>query len=564
MNIKSLMFFLILFVSKQTFSQYNFYYGNIHSHTDFSDGNKDKLVSGVSTPAGSFAYAKGSYHTDFWGISEHNHFTQTNNPGMLLAKYAEGLYQADTSNQNGIFITMYGMEWGTISSGGHIVTYGSPNLIGWETIAGSPNYDIFCEKGDYISYWDIVKNIPNCFTTLAHPELSDYNDLLVSLPYSSAADSAIVGCAVRSGAAFSTTTDYSDSPAQSYESKFKRALSKGYHLGPTIDHDNHYTTFGRTSKSRTVVLAQALHRDSIYAAYQQMRFFASDDWNTEVNFDINGNVMGNSITTFSSTNITVSVADLDISDTTQSIRIYYGIPGSNLLPSVLTSNSYQDTLTFSLIAPNNSTYYYYAKIIQKDGDVIWTSPIWVNSAPFPLAITLTNFDAIVQGNQCVAIDFSFENDDDLQNIVLEHSSDAISFTPLYLFSAKDEIKNNSFLDTTPNFGINYYRLKMINIDSSISYSYIKQAVINTPKYTYSLSPNPTTDFLNFDISSFNSFKGNINIYNAEGRILYTEQFDIYEGNNKFQFDVSSLKAGFYYFVIQTTNKRIVDTKFFKQ
>ena len=72
----------------------NYYYGNLHSHTAYSDGNKDAATSGVSTPAGSYAYAKLSLHFDFLGIAEHNHYSSANNPGMLLALYSQGLAQA--------------------------------------------------------------------------------------------------------------------------------------------------------------------------------------------------------------------------------------------------------------------------------------------------------------------------------------------------------------------------------------------------------------------------------------------------------------------------------------
>src|ERR1700755_300010 len=110
-------FTLILIIScLPAFCQYNFYFGNIHSHSSYSDGNKDRNSSGYYMPGDDYNYAKGSYHMDFLGISEHNHFTA----GMQLAYYAQGLYQADTANANGSFVALYGQEWGTIPEGGHV------------------------------------------------------------------------------------------------------------------------------------------------------------------------------------------------------------------------------------------------------------------------------------------------------------------------------------------------------------------------------------------------------------------------------------------------------------
>ena len=109
---------LLIFTGFSGAAQYNFYFGGIHTHSSYSDGNKDSSTSGYYTPGDDYNYAKGSYHMDFLGISEHNHYSSSHNPGMHVAMYGMGLYQADTANKNGIFVAMYGMEWGTISKGG--------------------------------------------------------------------------------------------------------------------------------------------------------------------------------------------------------------------------------------------------------------------------------------------------------------------------------------------------------------------------------------------------------------------------------------------------------------
>ncbi len=470
----------LLFFPFTAFAQYNFYYGNIHSHTDYSDGNKDSVASGVSTPWGSYIYAKSSYHVDFWGISEHNHFNANNNPGMLLANYAAGLYQADISNDNGSFVCMYGMEFGTISQGGHVVTYGSPGLIGWEDVGGSPNYDTYCPLNDYPAYWNIINTYPNAFTTLAHPEIHDYNELLDGAPFSAAADKAIVGCAVRSGAAFSTTDDYSDPPASSYEYRYRKCLASGYHVGPTIDHDNHYTNFGRTLPGRTVVLSTVLHRDSIIAAYKARRFYASDDWNTKVDYLINGACMGQTITIGYNSNISVSVSDVDAADGVSLIEIYYGIPGSGVTSTLLTSVSNSNTLSYTHVTQPGESYYYYAKITQTDNDIIWTAPVWINRIAFPLSAA------------------------DIE---------------------ADEKKNE--------------------------------------EDNFVLFPNPAVHKLSVNYKATEQARAMVRIYNAEGRQVYFDNVNIIAGDNPFSYDISCFAPGYYYYVLQAENKRLVDRGFVK-
>src|SRR6185503_17821044 len=48
----------------------SYYFGTLHSHSDYSDGNKDNPGY---TPTDDFTYAMTAQCMDFLGISEHNH-----------------------------------------------------------------------------------------------------------------------------------------------------------------------------------------------------------------------------------------------------------------------------------------------------------------------------------------------------------------------------------------------------------------------------------------------------------------------------------------------------------
>ena len=548
-------------------AQYNFYYGNLHSHTDYSDGNRDAVTSGVSTPAGSFAYAKNSYHIDYWGIAEHNHFSSTNNPGMLLPKYALGLTQADQATVPGTFVAMYGMEWGTISEGGHVLTYGSPGLIGWETISGSPNYNIFCAKGDFPSYWNILNAMPNTFSTLAHPQTGDYGNILNGALFSPAADLNLVGSAVRSGSAFSTTNDYTDPPASLYEQEFMSALSKGYHVGPAIDHDNHYTTFGRTNKGRTVVLSRTLERDSLIAAFRKRRFYASDDWNTQVSFKVNGNEMGTVNTTLLHSSINVSVTDIDPTDAVNNIKIYYGIPGSGILPVVLGSNTGSGSFTFTHSTNNNDKFYYYAKITQNDGDIIWTSPIWINKQTTVAPVTLlTSFNAYPYNNN-IQVDWTAANLSNIGAIDLEYSINNSSFSTLAVFPPQNisgvGSSNYHYTHVSPSPRKYYYRLKFIKTDNTFSYSDTVSAQLSTAPQLVTVFPNPALNTISFIYTADKDFKAVLNIYNSEGRLSRSKTFMILKGMSTYSADLQGLPAGVYFLTVRHPDRRIIDTRFIK-
>ncbi|MXV17064.1 gliding motility-associated C-terminal domain-containing protein [Hufsiella ginkgonis] len=342
----------------------NFYFGNLHSHSSFSDGNKDNLNN---KPADDYAFAKNSMKMDFLGISEHNH-TQA---GMKLAYWQPGIEAAKNATTS-TFVAMHGMEWGVISGGGHVIVYGIDSLMGWEP----GENQIFVPKSVYTGPTGLFQAINqrgvNAIATLAHPNTTDYNN--ISTTYDANADNAIVGSALESGPAFSTNTTYSDpASSMSYLSYYNRMLARGYHLGATIDHDNHNMTFGRHTRARLVVLAPALTENDLLEGMKKMRFYATEDSAAKITFSINTQPVGSVFTGQGGPRI--SVSSLTTSPVT-SIKLLFGVPGSGINPAEITSTT-TGTLTYTDNAlANLATGYYYADIVETDGSRTITSPIW--------------------------------------------------------------------------------------------------------------------------------------------------------------------------------------------
>lgn len=565
--------FVILLLPVTVFCQYNFYFGNLHSHSSYSDGNKDSTASGYYYPGQDFYFAKQSYHMDFLGIAEHNHYTANNNPGMHRIDYAKGLLQADTANNDGTFVSMFGMEWGVISNGGHVITYGVPSLVGWETGSGawgsSSNYDIYCAKSDYASFWPIVNSYSTGFCTLAHPQSDDYSNLIGSgTSYSSVADNAIAGVAIRSGSAFSTTTNYTDPAPTLYEYYYLAALAKGYHLGPTADQDNHYTTFGRTSKIRTVVLARELNRDSIMAACKAMRFYASDDWNAQVTFTVNGNYMGSNFTTNNNSSIYVSVTDPDAGDNVDSIIVYSGAPGSGINATMIASAKNSSVLNFTDVTFASTQYYYFIKIKQVDGDIIWTSPIWVYRNNVVLPINFTRFEGR-RNNKQIDLNWTTSQENNNDHFEVERSADGINYRFIGSVNSKFHTTplptDYVFSDLQPLNGINFYRLKQVDADGKFYYSNIVAVKFDNPAVNIiSVQPNPVLDQLQMICNAVENTVANVNIYNADGRLVNTTATNLITGPNSIKVNVSNLPAGIYFVVLSRPNERIAETKFLKQ
>lgn len=361
-------------VRAQTAPTYQFYYGNLHAHSGFSDGNQDSTTTGKRTPLQDYQFAAASLHFDFLGISEHNHLQA----GMHLPDYARGRAQA-TRATTATFVALHGTEWGVISGGGHLLVYGVNQLFGWEP----GNYDVYVPRNDYQALVRQINRVPGGLALFAHPQSGDYGNLLGNTAFSPSADSALVGVPMRSGPATSLTTSYTDA-GTSYESVYRAALAKGYHVGISLDHDNHKTTFGRTTHGRLVVLAPVLTEAALLQALRARRFYGSDDWNTQVTLSCNNQPMGSISRGPAAADVSVTYADAD-SEPAASITLLRGVPGTGT-PAVSVASAGSGVAVLNYLDPApNGTAYYYAVIVQADGDRIVTSPVWYSRA----AVTAT-------------------------------------------------------------------------------------------------------------------------------------------------------------------------------
>ena len=540
----------------------NVYFGTLHSHSDYSDGNKDNAGY---TPADDYKYAMTANCLDYLGISEHNHFSSANNPGNTIDLYHRGSIQADSftvANPN--FLALYGMEWGTISGGGHVVIYGDKmdKLFGWETGVGGNtgnNYDVFVAKGDYTGTSGLFKVVndniaTNTFATLAHPNSADYNSMAST--FSTVADDAVVGAAVESGPAFSTSQTYND-PASSlsFLSYFTTLLSKGYHVGPTVDHDNHNTTFGHTTTSRTAIIAPNLSKTEIVKAMKNMHFYATQDCDTKVDFTINTKMMGSIFSNSKAPIIAINITDATTSLTNAVIKIMGGTPGSGVAPTQIYTATGSSLNYTDLTLANLATGYYYADITNGSSRII-TSPIWYTRLDnTTLPVTLKLFD-VQKLNSSVKVFWTTAQEINSSYFIVQHSADGISWSDISKQNAAGEslgIANYQMVDNAPAPGINFYRLKQVDKDGKATMSAIKsiEFVIGNEVF---ITPNPATDKINIYFANSNNSISKISIYQSNG--VMVKEFTTTQ--KSVQVNISAFARGMY--IVKILNGLNVITK----
>jgi trimeric autotransporter adhesin len=543
----------------------NYYFGTLHSHSDYSDGNQDNPGY---IPTQDYAYAQTAQCMDFLGISEHNHFSTVDNPGNEVGKYHLGAAQANAYTlANPTFLALYGMEWGVISGGGHVVVYGDgmDELFGWETGSGvwgsANNYDVYVPKNTYTGATGLFKNIndkvaKNTFATLAHPNLTDYNGIGNTTPYDIVADNAIVGTAVESGPSASTNTTYSNAGSSlSYLWYYQTLLSKGYHLGPTVDHDNHKTTFGHTTYSRTAVVAPSLSKTDIISALRNMHFYTTQDCDSKVDFSINTKMLGSIFTDRYAPNISVTLTDASTSTSSASIAVWAGTPGSGTLPTQIYSST-GNTLSYTDIGlANLATGYYYIEITNGASKIV-TAPIWYtrNDAAI-VPVKLSTF-AVQKLENKAKIYWTTEQEINSSKFVVERSSDGRTWENLATVNAAGNSNTRSdyyVTDYSPKKGINYYRLKQIDLDGKFEYSNIKSAIFNVP-YNVIVTPNPVSDFIHVLINKADNKNIEIQIADMSGKIIK----NIITNESFTNISTYGIAKGMY--LVKVINEKIVTTQ----
>lgn len=543
----------------------NYYFGTWHSHSSYSDGNKDNLTL---TPVDDYNYAIVSQCMDYLGISEHNHFSSPGNPGNHVGTYHTGISTANSftaSHPN--FVAMYGMEWGVISGGGHVVVYGDgmDNLFGWESGSGgwgpTNNYDVYVAKNDYTGASGLFKTVndniaTNTFASLAHPQSGDYNNI-AGTTYNNIAGTAISACAVESGPAFSTNTTYSD-PASpmSYLSYFQKLLTIGYHLGPTIDHDNHNTTFGRATYSRTAVIAPSLSKTELIKAMRNMHFYATQDCDTKVDYTINAKIMGSVFTDRYAPIISVNLTDATTALTGAVIKVMYGVPGNGITATQIYSVT-GSTLNYTDNSlANLSTGYYYIDITNGSSRII-TAPIWyTRNDNFVVPVKMSNF-LVQKMNNIVKLNWITEQEINSEYFEIERSSNGINWFPIERINASgfsSNRKDYTAFDNSPLNGINYYRLKQADRDSRFEYSAVK-SVLFSSQYHVIIAPNPAKDYINILLSRNNIVQSVIvDIIDANGKKVYEEKTNL----SSIQINTSRFSKGLYFVKLIDGDKLIIN------
>ncbi|MBS1775117.1 MAG: hypothetical protein JSS64_02420, partial [Bacteroidetes bacterium] len=128
---------------------------------------------------------------------------------------------------------------------------------------------------------------------------------------------------------------------------------------------------------------------------------------------------------------------------------------------------------------------YISKLRWKHGASVATpgfSNFYVMSSNFPLAIDLKTISATNVGTRN-RVDWATGVEKAGDAFEVERSVDGRNFTYLASIKGKGEASTYSYWDQSPVTGVNYYRLKLVNVSGVNSYSNVVTATVKSGSFT---------------------------------------------------------------------------------
>ena len=364
-------------IGEATFQRY---FGQLHSHTQYSDG--------AGSLDSALAYVKAlpdNANVDFVAFTDHsNYFDSKNNPNVEAALYDTSLVKdSDPSHSWATYkntvaafnaanagkkVAIAGFEMTWSGGPGHINTFNTPGIVSRNnTTLNNKTKDAGLQ-----AYYKLLSQTEgvNSISQFNHPGTT-FGNFIDFGYWDAVVDTRMYMVEVGNGEGQIGAGGY----YPSYE-QYIMALDKGWHVAPTNNQDNHKGKWGNANDARDVILTDDFTEDGIYAALRARRMYATEDKNLDLDYTVNGNMMGSIIDVPEKLNFEISFNDPDRTDSIAKVELVV-----NSGKVAYTWDSAADLAKGSVsveLAPEYT--YYFVRVTEGDGDLAVTAPVWVGES----------------------------------------------------------------------------------------------------------------------------------------------------------------------------------------
>ena len=363
-------------IGEATFQRY---FGQLHSHTQYSDG--------AGSLENALAYIKAlpdSANVDFVAFTDHsNYFDKSgaaNPEGALYdmtkaTEYSQQTWKsykdavaAFNAENAGSMVAIAGFEMTWSGGPGHINTFNTPGIVSRNnTTLNNKTKDAGLQ-----AYYKLLSQTEgaNSISQFNHPGTT-FGNFIDFGYWDAVVDTRMYMVEVGNGEGQIGAGGY----YPSYE-QYIMALDKGWHVAPTNNQDNHKGRWGNANDARDVILTDDFTEDGIYAALRARRMYATEDKNLDLDYTVNGSMMGSIIDVPEKLNFEISFNDPDRTDSIAKVELVV-----NSGKVAYTWDSAADLAKGSVsveLAPEYT--YYFVRVTEADGDLAVTAPVWVGES----------------------------------------------------------------------------------------------------------------------------------------------------------------------------------------
>jgi len=338
-------------------ARYNLYFGDLHTHTNYSDA-----WTGTPWDAFSAAIAAGA---DFMATTDHDSY------GFWISpeEWADTLAAAEFYTSR-TFVAMAGYEaW--LACAGEINVF---NTVNFPPIPEDPDQRPTpgCEGSPaevLPAFYDWLAQEPGAVGQWNHPTYVTHNFHDFRF-WNERRDVGMGLIEVWNDHWFYT------------EESYVLALDQGWHVMPTANSDTHGADWISASDLRTVLLAPRLTPEDLYAAMGAGRGYATADKNLRIQYTLGGQVMGSTLSPSRATEASIHVEDPDGVAIT---LVEIVSDGGEVVARLVANRSVVD---WTITLTSNSAQYYYVRVsmasrpssvladFSEEGIAAVTAPVW--------------------------------------------------------------------------------------------------------------------------------------------------------------------------------------------
>ena len=311
-------------------SEMNLYSGELHAHTGDSDG--------VQTVLEAYAYARDVAKLDFFSVTDHSN------------SFKNEVYQtthqsnADYYNDPGTFVALYGYE----QTYNNATYYGHLNTI---------NYDSLTTRSTKLKqYYGIMARDDSALVMFNHPGYRWGN----FCEYDFWSEE------------FDKVVNLSEIKGKSYDGEYALSLTKGWHVSPLYNEDNHSANWGAAYEYCGYALAPALTRQNIIEAFQKNRTYTTTDKTLKIYYKINDEWMGSRLNNPDKLRVSIDLQTAKV----QGLGLVELVAEDNVVVAA-TNLGRTKKYTWNFELDPEYDYYY----VRVSSEKTWcvTAPIWVEN-----------------------------------------------------------------------------------------------------------------------------------------------------------------------------------------